>query len=229
MSANDIQPLIDLLDDPNVAFILFTLGLLGLLTELHSPNLVTGLLGGLAIILALVGFSSLPLNTVGLLLIILAVVLFALEVAITSHGLLAVAGLVAFVLGASMLYTRSDPPSAADVSVALPVIGVMTTIAAAFLALVVLAAVRTRRMPPANVGVHSAVVPRDLVGLDSEVRNALLPTGTVYAAGEEWTARSSDGRDLDRGTRVRIVAQEGLVLIVDPAAPVMRRPPCSRP
>ncbi len=56
--------------------------------------------------------------------------------------------------------------------------------------MVVLAAVRTRRMPPANVGVHSAVVPRDLVGMDSEVRRALLPTGTVYAAGEEWTARS---------------------------------------
>ena len=142
--------------------------------------------------------------------------LFVLEVTVTSHGLLAVGGLIAFVLGASALYTQSGPPTEPDVSVALPIIAVMTTVAAAFLALVVLAAIRTRRMPPANVGVHSAVVPRDLVGMDSEVRHALLPTGTVYAAGEEWTARSADGRNLDRGTPVRIVGQDGLVLIVDP-------------
>jgi membrane-bound ClpP family serine protease len=94
----------------------------------------------------------------------------------------------------------------------------MTTVAAAFLGLVVLAAVRTRRMPPANTGIQSVIVPRDLVGMESEVRHALLPTGTVYAAGEEWTARSSDGRNLERGTPVRIVGQDGLVLIVDPLA-----------
>jgi membrane-bound serine protease (ClpP class) len=71
-------------------------------------------------------------------------------------------------------------------------------------------------MPPANVGVHNEVVPRELIGMASEVRHALIPTGTVYAAGEEWTARSADGRSLERGTPVRIVGQDGLMLIVDP-------------
>ena len=213
---NPLQGFLHLLADPNIAFILFTLGFLGLLLELHSPNLVTGILGAFAIILAFIGFGSLPLNIGGLLLIILAIVLFVLEVTVTSHGLLAVGGLIAFVLGASALYTQTGPPTEPDTSVALPIIAIMTTVAAAFLALVVLAATRTRRMPPANVGVHSAVVPRDLVGMDSEVRHALLPTGTVYAAGEEWTARSADGRNLERGTPVRIVGQDGLVLIVDP-------------
>jgi len=217
VSATDpLKPLLDVISDPNVAFVLFTLGFLGLLLELHSPNLVTGLLGAIAIVLAFIGFGSLPLNASGLLLIVLAIVLFLLEVTVTSHGLLAVIGLVAFVLGASILYSQPNPPTGHDVAVALPIIAIMTTVAAAFLALVVLAAVRSRRMPPANIGVHSAIVPRDLVGMDSEVRNSLLPTGTVYAAGEEWTARSADGRDLDRGTRVRIVGQDGLVLIVDP-------------
>ena len=213
---NPLQGFLHLLADPNIAFILFTLGFLGLLLELHSPNLVTGILGAFAIILAFIGFGSLPLNIGGLLLIILAIVLFVLEVTVTSHGLLAVGCLIAFVLGASALYTQTGPPTEPDTSVALPIIAIMTTVAAAFLALVVLAATRTRRMPPANVGVHSAVVPRDLVGMDSEVRHALLPTGTVYAAGEEWTARSADGRNLERGTPVRIVGQDGLVLIVDP-------------
>jgi len=213
---NPFQSFLHLLADPNIAFILFTLGFLGLLLELHSPNLVTGILGAFAIILAFIGFGSLPLNVGGLLLIILAIVLFVLEVTVTSHGLLAIGGLIAFVLGASALYTQSGPPTEPNVSVALPIIAVMTTVAAAFLGLVVLAAVRTRRMPPANTGIQSVIVPRDLVGIDSEVRHALLPTGTVYAAGEEWTARSADGRNLERGTPVRIVGQDGLVLIVDP-------------
>jgi len=55
-----------------------------------------------------------------------------------------------------------------------------------------------------------------LVGTQGEVRRALLPSGTVYAAGEEWTARTADGRSLERGTPVRIRGREGLVLIVDP-------------
>ena len=67
-----------------------------------------------------------------------------------------------------------------------------------------------------DVGVGSSDVPRDLVGVEGQVRRALLPSGTVYAAGEEWTARTADGRSLERGTAVRIRGREGLVLIVDP-------------
>ncbi len=210
------QGFLHVLADPNIAFILFTLGFLGLLFELHSPNLVTGILGAFALILAFIGFGSLPLNVGGLLLIVLAIVLFVLEVTVTSHGLLAIGGLIAFVLGASALYNQTVPPTGPEVAVALPIIVLMTAAAAGFVALVVYAATRTRRMPPANVGVHNEVVPRELIGMASEVRHALIPTGTVYAAGEEWTARSADGRSLERGTPVRIVGQDGLMLIVDP-------------
>jgi membrane-bound serine protease (ClpP class) len=213
---NLVQGFLHLLADPNIAFILFTLGFLGLLLELHSPNLVTGILGAFAIILAFIGFGSLPLNIGGLLLIILAIVLFVLEVTVTSHGLLAIGGLIAFVLGASALYTQAGPPTEPDVVVALPIMVAMTALAAGFVGLVVYAAMRTRRMPPANVGVESVSVPTELIGMDSEVRHALIPTGTVYAAGEEWTARSADGRSLERGTPVRIVGRDGLILIVDP-------------
>ena len=119
---NPFQGFLHLLSDPNIAFILFTLGFYGLLFELQSPNFVTGILGGLAIILAFVGFGSLPLNLAGLLLIGIGIILFALETTVTSHGLLAVGGLVCFVLGASALYTEPGDPLAPAVSVALPLL-----------------------------------------------------------------------------------------------------------
>ena len=93
---NPFQSLLHLLSDPNVAFMLFTIGLYGLLFELQNPNFVTGILGALALILAFIGFGSLPLNVAGLLLRRAGLVLFALETQVVSHGLLAVGGIVCF-------------------------------------------------------------------------------------------------------------------------------------
>jgi membrane-bound serine protease (ClpP class) len=214
---NPFQAFLHLLADPNIAFILFTVGTYGLIFELQNPNFVTGILGAFAIILAFIGFGSLPLNIAGLLLIGLGIVLFVLELTVTSHGLLAIGGLVAFALGASALYTETGDPTAPAVEVATPIIVTMTALTAAFVGLVVWAAIRTRRMPPVNVGVGSSDVSSDLVGTEGEVRRALLPSGTVYAAGEEWTARTADGSSLERGTPVRIRGRDGLVLIVDAA------------
>ena len=102
------------------------LGFYGLLFELQNPNFVTGILGALAIVLAFIGFGSLPLNVGGLLLIGLGIILFVLELTVTSHGLLAIGGIICFVLGAAALYTEPGTPTAPDVSVALPVIVSMT-------------------------------------------------------------------------------------------------------
>lgn len=210
---NPLQGLLHLLADPNIAFILFTLGFYGLLFELQNPNWVTGILGGLAIILAFVGFGSLPLNVAGLLLIGLAVVLFVLEFTVTSHGLLTVGGIVTFVLGAAALYTEPGTPTAPDVSVAWPVIATMTVLTATFMFLIAAVAIRTRRMITAE-GLIGAGLPSNSIG---QVRRPLTPVGSVYAGGEEWTARSADERPLERGTSVRVVGQEGLTLVVEPA------------
>ena len=152
---NPLQAFLHLLADPNIAFILFTLGFYGPALRAPEPELRDRASWAPSrIILAFIGFGSLPLNIAGLLLIGLAIVLFVLELTVTSHGLLAIGGLVAFVLGASALYTEPGTPTAPDVSRSrCPIIVVMTAIAAAFLALVVCAALRTRRMPPVNVGV----------------------------------------------------------------------------
>jgi membrane-bound serine protease (ClpP class) len=202
-----------LLADPNIAFILFTVGFYGLLFELQNPNFVTGILGALAIILAFIGFGSLPLNVGGLLLLGLAGILFILELTVTSHGLLAIGGLVTFALGAAALYTDVGSPTAPDVAVATPIIVAMVATTGGFMLVIVTVALRSRRMRPSpgTVGASFAA------GALGEVRNPLLPVGTVYVAGEEWSARAADERPLQRGTPVRVIRQEGLTVIVEPA------------
>jgi membrane-bound serine protease (ClpP class) len=212
LAMNPFQAFIRLLSDPNIAFLLFSVGSLGLVYELINPNFVTGILGGLAIILAFIGFGSLPLNIGGLILIVLALVLFGLETTVTSHGLLAFGGLVCFALGASALYTAPGDPFGPIVSVATPLIVVMTVTAAAFMILVVYAAFRTRQMVGSPGLAGAALGP----GTSGIVRRPLEPLGSIYAGGEEWSARTVDERPLERGTPVKVVGVEGLTVLVEP-------------
>jgi membrane-bound serine protease (ClpP class) len=217
LAMNPAQSLIHLLSDPNIAFILMTLGFYGLLFELQSPNWVTGIMGGIALILAFIGFGSLPLNVAGLLLIGLAVLLFVLETSVTSHGLLAVGGMVCFVLGASLLYTAPGSPTAPDVSVALPIIVLMAALTAAYVGLVLLTVARVRRRTLAYAGAYGAGGTMQVpIGTTGVVKAALAPRGVVYAAGEEWSARSGDATEIAPGQAVHVVGQENLTLVVEP-------------
>jgi membrane-bound serine protease (ClpP class) len=213
---NPFQSIIHLLSDPNVAFILLTLGFYGLLFELQSPNFVTGILGAIALILAFIGFGSLPLNVAGLLLIGLAVVLFLLEFTVTSHGLLAIGGLICFVLGAFTLYTAPGAPTAPDVTVAVPLILFMATLTAAWVALVLVTVVASKRRSQAFAGAYgaggSSTVP---IGIGAVAKSHVSPVGVVYALGEEWTARNEADTDIEPGQRVRVVGQDGLTLLVE--------------
>lgn len=216
LAMNPFQAFIRLLSDPTIAFLLFSAGSAGLLAELWSPNFVTGILGGLAIVLALIGFGTLPLNVGGLILIVFAMVLFGLELTVTSHGLLGFGGLVCFALGASALFTEPGDPFEPLVRVASPVIIVTTTTAAIFITLVVWAAIRSRSMVASAGTVGSgAAVPLGTVGV---VRRPLGPLGSIYAAGEEWSARTVDGGPIERGARVRAIGSDGLTVIVEPEA-----------
>lgn len=217
---NPFQAFLHLLSNPDIAALLFSVGSLGLVYELISPNFVTGILGALMILLAFIGSQALPLNVGGLLLIALAMLLFVLEVTVVSHGLLTVGGLVCFALGASALYTEPGTPTAPDVSVGLPLILAMTLTIAAFMALAVSTVIRSRGRltlaanPPGAGGL--AAVPTGTLG---EVRSPLGPVGSVYAGGEEWSARTADDASVPRGTPIRVVASEGLTLIVEPVDP----------
>ncbi len=214
LAMNPFQAFLHLLSDPNIAFLLFTVGFYGLFFELQNPNFVTGILGGLAIILAFIGFGSLPLNVAGLLLIALAIVLFVLESTVTSHGLLTVAGLVTFVLGASALFTAPGDPTGPFVEVAGPLLLTMTVTTGLFMSLIAWSAVRSRRLPgsPGLVGASGGGL---AVGVAGVVRRPLEPSGSIYAGGEEWSARTAESGTLERGQPVRVVAMDGLTAIVE--------------
>ena len=217
LDMNPAQQLLHLLSDPNIAFILLTIGFYGLLFELQSPNFVTGILGAIAIILAFIGFGSLPLNVAGVMLIALAIVLFLLEFTVTIHGLLTVGGIVCFALGASALYTAPGTPMAPSISVDPVIIVTLTTVTAGYMAFILFVVVRWRRQAGAGLGVSTG--PVIVAGAIGEVRTSLLPLGVVYAGGEEWTARTEDGSPIGEGASVRIKRQEGLTLVVEPIDP----------
>lgn len=209
------QALLRLLADPNLAFILFVVGILLLVFELGNPNLVSGIAGALALVFAFIGFADLPVNVAGLLLIGFGVILLVLETQFTSHGLLALVAAVCVAIGAGTLYGNPGAPTVPGVEVALPVIVVMTGLTAAFGALIAVTAYRTRRMRTSPVLVGSLRV----AGEPAVVSTDINPLGTVHAVGEEWTARSQDGQPLTRGARVEVVRQDGLTLYVSPVEP----------
>jgi membrane-bound serine protease (ClpP class) len=205
------QQFLHLLADPNIAFILFTIGFYGILAELFHPNLITGTLGAMAILLAFIGSSSLPLNVGGLLLILLGIGLFVLELHFTSYGFLTAGGVVCFVLGAFALYTGVDlkNPNPVHVGVSPILVGGAIALSLAYFwvlirGLLQMRARRTTTLPIAT-----------LVGAGGTAQTLISPTGIAYAGGEAWSARSLGG-EIRPGNPLRVVAVEGLELIVEP-------------
>ena len=116
------------------------------------------------------------------------------------------------VIGGGTLYAAPGSPTGPDVSVAVPVLAAVVIGAGLFLLVVITAATRTRKMrgSPGTVGQHLAP------GIHGEVRRPIDPEGSVYVGGEEWSARTVDERPLARGTPVRVIRQDGLVVLVEP-------------
>ena len=195
--------------DPDVAYLLFTLGLLGLAVELYSPGLLLpGILGAIALILAFVAFGNLPVNWAGVLLIALAVGLFVLELATEGFGVLAAGALVAFVLGSLLLYRplRPTSPATPDLQVSRWLVFGLAAALAAFFALVLRAAIRARRLAVAT-GVEA------LVGRAGVALSELDPAGLVGLAGERWTAQAARG-PIHAGEAITVIGVEGVTLRV---------------
>ena len=205
------QQFLHLLSDPNIAFILFTIGFYGILSELFHPNLISGSVGAIAIVLAFIGSNSLPLNIGGLLLILLGIALFVLEVHFTSYGFLAVGGVVCFLLGAFALYTRVDGTDAVQVGVSpILVIGALV-VSLLYFFILVRGLLQMRRRATSMLPIAT------LVGAGGTAQTLIAPNGIAYAGGEAWSARSRSG-EIAPGTPIRVVGVEGLALIVEPTA-----------
>jgi membrane-bound serine protease (ClpP class) len=194
---------LNVITDPNVAYVLMMLGMLGLFFELSNPGVILpGVIGGISLILAFFAFQSLPINYAGLLLILFGIVLLIAEIKIVSHGVLAIGGIVSMALGSLMLF---DAPEV-GFRVSWWVIGPTVAATAGLFLFVVAAGVRALGRPP-STGAEG------LLGRTATVRERLGPEGQVMVSGEIWRA-VAEGEPLEPGAQVRIVGVDGLTLRV---------------
>jgi membrane-bound serine protease (ClpP class) len=203
------QALYGILSDPNVAYILFVAGIMGLLAEFYHPGtLLPGISGAVALVLAFVAFGTLPTNWGGVILILVAVGLFIAEAHTPGIGVLAAMGLVAFVLGSLLLFTPLTARSLAapDLRVSPWLVGVATVGVATFFLFIVRAALRVRHLP--------VVTGREsLLGQEGVATTDLQPRGTVRIGGEDWSA-ISEPEPIKAGEVVEVIGVEGVTLHV---------------
>jgi membrane-bound serine protease (ClpP class) len=195
--------------DPNVAYVLLMLGMLGLFFELANPGvIVPGIVGGISLILAFFAFQSLPINWAGLLLILFGVVLLVAEIKVVSHGVLTIGGVVALLLGSVLLVNTPELPHLrVSWTVIVPVVGAT----AGLFVFAVSAGVRAQFRPPATGA-------EGLLAETGVARTRLDPEGQVLVRGEIWRAVAEAG-PVGEGERVRVVGLDGLTLRVRRIAP----------
>jgi membrane-bound serine protease (ClpP class) len=197
-----------LISDPNIAYILMMVGMLGIFFELSNPGVILpGVLGGISLILAFFAFQSLPINWAGLLLILFGVALLIAEIKVVSHGVLTIGGVVAMLLGSMMLF---DAPEAGGLRVSWFVI-VPAVASTAGLVIVGLSfGMRALyRKPTTGEG--------GMVGETAVARTPLEPEGQVLVQGELWRAIAQNG-PVAVGEKVEVVGVNGLTLTVVKAA-----------
>lgn len=202
--------------DPNIAYLLMTIGFIGLIAELYSPGMIfPGLFGGISLILAFTALGSLPMNWAGVLLLASGVLLLVLDLVAEGFGVLGVLGLAAFVLGSLILYRPIEPvsPSAPYVAINPWLIGAVSLSILGFLAFVLRAVIKARRLP-------IAMGPKAIIGKVGLAITDLSPSGKVRIDSEEWSAvlgSDSGGRkQIKAGEQVEVVGIEGVTLKVSP-------------
>jgi membrane-bound serine protease (ClpP class) len=200
------QQFLSAIADPQIAYLLLTLGTLGLVVELWNPGaIVPGVAGGLCLLLAFFAFQVLPINTIGLLLIMFGVGLLVLELKMPSFGVLGIGGTASLFVGSLML-TRELPGVRVSYGVILPTVLTLAGIIL-FLGRLALKAQRIRPVTGAE----------GLVGEHGRTLSSIAPSqpGQVRVHGELWRATSATS--LDGDCQVRVVAVDGLTLRVVPA------------
>ncbi|MEN6560428.1 MAG: nodulation protein NfeD [Acidobacteriota bacterium] len=180
--------------NPNLAYVLLIIGMLGLYFEFAHPGAVLpGVLGGISLLLAVFAFQILPINYVGLGLILLAVILFVLEIKVQSFGMLAVGGIVAMIIGSLMLVKAPISEMRPSLNFVLPVVLGFAVIVL-FLVTLVLKA-HARRATTGREG---------MIGETGTARTDLSPAGRVFVHGELWQAETR-GEPIRAGDKVKIV------------------------
>ena len=201
-----IEKLLNILGDPNIAYMLMLLGFYGLLFELYSPGAIfPGVLGGISLILAFYSMHTLPVNYAGLALIVFAIILFILEIKIISHGMLAIGGVISLLLGSFMLIRPGSALEFARISNGVIIPAVVVT--AAFFLFLVGMGLRAQRS-------KSVTGASSMVGETGEALESFDTAGQVLVHGEIWRAESVTGK-IEKGKAVRVTAIESFKLFVE--------------
>ncbi|HET7909489.1 MAG TPA: nodulation protein NfeD [Nitrospira sp.] len=192
------------ISDPNIAYLLMTIGTIGIIAELYSPGaILPGIVGAISLILAFYSFQSLPVNYAGMLLFVLGIVFFVLEASVTSYGLLAIGGVIAMLIGSVMLIKSDAEFLQISWAVILPVVALAST----FTLLVIGLGINALRRRPATGR-------EEMIGLVGVAKTALAPAGQLAVRGELWEAVSE--QPVSPGEQVEVTAVEGLRLRVKP-------------
>jgi len=191
------------LSNPNIAYILMMIGLVGLYFELAHPGAIfPGVIGGICLILAFFAFRTLPVNYAGILLILLGVFLFVAEIKIASYGLLSMGGIVSLAIGSIMLFDSPAPFLRASLAVIIPTV----LVTGGFFAVAVTYALKAQMAKPTTGS-------EGLVGEIGVVKTRIAPEGKVFVHGEWWNASADE--IIEAEEKVRVLKTEGLGLKVE--------------
>ena len=211
---NPWEKFVEVIADPNISFILLTIGALGIVVELFNPGLIIpGVVGVIALILAFVALGNLPFNWAGVAFIVLAVLLVVLETQVSGFGAFGAGALVSFILGGLILFSQIGPVSpdipnlTPDLSVSLWLLGGLAAFLALSLGALIWIIQQSRKRSKGD-----EVSP--LVGRTGRVTMELAPRGVVRIDGETWTAESQDGTVVPVGESVTVAHVDGLTLTV---------------
>jgi membrane-bound serine protease (ClpP class) len=189
--------------DPNIAYLLLSLAMLGIMVEIFNPGLIfPGVVGAISLLLAFFSLGVLPFNWAGVLLIALAFGLFIGEVLTTTFGLFTAGGVISLVIGSLILFKGASPVFKVDPWL----IASVTIVISGVFAFVINRAIRAHRK-------QATTGREELIGKRAVVKETLDPEGTVFYKGERWSAISEKGR-IETGEEVIITAVDGLILNV---------------
>ena len=207
VKASFIENLVGTLVNPNIVFVLLSLGVQAILIELSHPGgWVAGFFGAILLALAGYGLGILPVNWFGLVLIGISFILFILDIKAPTHGALTAAGVATFIAGALVLFNSAQTPVFGRVSVPL-VVGMGLFIGATFFAIVMIA---VRAMKTPVITGQSA-----LVGRSGLAVTEINPTGIVQVAGERWSAKLAEGEaPIMVEDRIEVIRTEGVKVVV---------------
>ena len=194
--------ILDIISDPNIAYLLMLLGFYGIFFELTNPGAIfPGVIGALSLILALYSFQTLPVNYAGVMLIVLGIILFILEIKVTSFGMLTIGGIISMTIGSIMLFDSPLPFFSLSLKVILPAV----IITALFFSLTIYLVVKAYKRKPVT-GVEG------LDGLTGEAKTDIHDKGQVFIHGEIWSAWSEEA--IKAGEKVVVVEVDNLKLKV---------------